>query len=234
MADNSKLSTLGPEQNFTRSTTAQTAQSPFLDLTAVNDGLQQISANPFWGDSPGSWDTVIIKGLRFPGIARVSGKVAIRKDRRKVPGAHGAKQTFLGYEPAEVSIELRMWTADHWENFQRLAQDVRPKPNQKAPQAFDISHPALAVYGIKAVEFLDAGFPEPAEACDIFKVTLKAIEFMDPATAAKAKVNTNTSSQSIASIPTALGERVDADPSQVARRKPSETNAGPNFTPARP
>lgn len=200
----------------------------FLDLSAGAQARTKLEAMPFWGDSPRSWDVVVINGLRMPGLVKVTGRIAMRKDRKVVPGTNGVRSTHLGYEPAEITFKLRMWTPDHWEAFETwLAPAVRPRPNTGAPKAYDIAHPALAVYGIKSVEFIDASLPyQSADAPDVYEVDIKALEWNSELEAKAGTVNTNKKSQDLGALGSEFKDKADAEQSRK-KKKPSASNAGP-------
>jgi len=237
--DNRQMAMLNAGEDVRRlESSASQQESPFLDLTRIRPSVDTATANTFIGDSPDSWNTIYI-GLigALPGIAKVSGRIAIRKDRQRAAGKSGHKSVHLGYEPATIDITLRLWTETHWRTFLRLAEFIRPrkpKPGDKPPGPFQLSHPALAAYKISAVEFIEAGFPEPSsESPDILEVKLKAIEYFPPENA-PAKAPTKA-------VPVAEpGNAVDkkTNPTQANFQAttaaanqpapPSQTSSGPN------
>lgn len=209
--------------NFQQRAPNPDARDPYFDLTkSPGTQTQDLDDAPFWGDSPKTWDTVTLGDITLPGVAKVTGKIAMRKDRKRVGGKNGATITHLAYDPSPVSITLQLWTKDHWLSFKVLAGLIRPR--RTAPVAFDIQHPATAVYGIASVEIIDAGFPQQQGDSDIYAVEIKALEYFPPG-APKAAVKTNDSSQG--------GNLLD-DKEEAARggafsqRRPSDTKPDPH------
>ncbi len=115
-----------------------------------------------------AWDTATIRSIQIPG------KVAITQIRR---GRHiwtiqspGAPPTPIkaGYEPLEFTMSVDIWTPMQWRLVQPISWDLQPiwkklpsaaerKRMQKQgtsaenpENAFDVEHPCLAFYNVKA------------------------------------------------------------------------------------
>ncbi len=218
-----------------RSTGINPDAEPFEDLTRSGTRRGPMDANPFVGDSPELWQEVVIGTLggelsTLPGLAKVSGRIAMRKDRQKATGKNGEKNVHLGYEPATVDITLLLWTSQHWETFRKLALKIRPR-RPGLPPAFSVSHPALGVYGIGAVEFIEAGFPEPlGDNPDILQVKLRAREYLPPDTDAPVQSNkkaTPTTEPGNAWVKKTNAVQASVPP-PLASFPPSQTSSGPN------
>lgn len=104
----------------------------FLDLTKIKarSASGQVIASstggvPFWGDDPTSWDTVILAGMKLPGIAKVKGRCRRGHERKRIAGKHGATFTFTGDEPMEFDISLKLWTAEHLRTFTTFARQLK-------------------------------------------------------------------------------------------------------------
>jgi hypothetical protein len=151
---------------------------------------------PFWGDDPGSWDTVSFTlpnsatVHQMPGLARVSGHVALHRDKVSSPGKIGVRSTLLGYRPAEVDLLVRLWTAEHLRAFEKIAKYIRPLPGV-AHQPIQVGHPALSLYSIGAVIVIEATLPEiVSEGDEIYEVKIRCEEFIEPAQRARGIVST--------------------------------------------
>lgn len=177
---------------------------------------------PFWGDYPGLWDQVQLAGIILPGLARLSGDLEHRVDRRRIPGQDGERITHLGCKPAEIEITLRMWTEEHLNAFSSLAPVLRPQPKAAAPDPVDIVHPATHLYGIKAIQVLRISLPVPVGDGDVYEVKIRGVEFVPLRKGAKSKVKTPTSSTDIATIPNEA-----ARTARESQAKPSQTSSGP-------
>lgn len=194
-----------------------------LDLTVAEDiRHDKLSEGvAFWGDDPDVWESITIANTRFPGNCRLKGKIADKKDRKSKPGGTTIS-THYGYAPAEVEITLRLWTADHWSLFQNVIVPlVRPKPNAGPPAAYEVSHPALEVYGITKLEFIEADLPCQSGEVDIYEVNIKAREWLPPVS----KVTTNTAAVAIRGndLTTETNKRTGT----TTVLPPSKANAGP-------
>ena len=156
----------------------------FADLTGSTAlGLDLTSKGvPFWGDDPGTWDSVEIAGVELPGLAEVDGDVEMRVDLKETPGAKGAKHTLLGWKPSQVTITLRIWTAEQLALWVSIAKQLRPlvaKGGTNQPKPVDIYHPNLEIFGIYQVTITKIGFlrPEGSAAQGVRTVTMQGLEF---------------------------------------------------------
>lgn len=210
--------------------------SPFLDYTRTNtEGVARVptapaAGVPFWGDSPESWDTVTIAGRSLPGICTVTGKAGRRVDRRQTPGKHGTTVTYLGDAPAEFTITLKLWTAEHLAEYQALLEFLRsvdgpmraaagalPLKNLgKLPRSpVDIIHPTLSLLRIRAAHVIEYDFPRAAG--DVYEASIKCIEH-------------GTSNSGVGTPKGAVDSSIlSRGPGAIGRRllKPSQTNGGP-------
>lgn len=216
-----------------------TQSSAVIDLTKVRvrDGstvrLAASSSTPFWANAPGVWDNVTLGRFVLPGVCAVKGKIARRKDRKKITGIAGNVLTDVGAAAAEINVQLRMWTPQHWDDFKELALMIRPGPNSPPPKAFDIAHPAVSVFGIKSVELLSATLPYRLSdnTPDIYACDLVLVEANVDGAKATAKVNTNTASQTLGNV---LKDKTNQSvvPASFAPRKPSDrTQPNASFNP---
>lgn len=82
---------------------------------------------PFWDDAPGAWDTLSLGGVTVPGLASVSGQVARKMDTRSRAGADGATVRDRGYEPAQLEIHVKVWTAEQLAQLEDLIASIHPR-----------------------------------------------------------------------------------------------------------
>lgn len=84
--------------------------------------LQWSSGTPFWGSDPAAYEHVrFAKNIILPGICKISGRgFEQRLQRDKPAGTHGHSVKQLGIHPCKVQIEVRMWTPEHLQDFERL------------------------------------------------------------------------------------------------------------------
>lgn len=144
----------------------------------VTAGVLESSSVPFWGDSPESWNTVIIGGIRIPGIASISGKAfEVRADKKSIPGEHGEKMTTLGREPCDPEITLKLWTPQQLKDFLTIVKLFLPKSHRQLPPPVDVIHPALAIFKVRSLRIMSCTFPEEKEK-DVFELKLKCREFV--------------------------------------------------------
>lgn len=189
-------SIFGPSQ-FENEAIISNQKDPHLDLTrTVVDGRFRLTSSistvageiPFWGDAPLAWDTVVIGRTLLPGIARITGAVKRRVDRKKAVGKHGHTVTYLGDDAAEFSIALMLWTSDHLQKFHDLVTFLKSLKPEKAAginadqkisaRVANVYHPALSIYGITLAHVLEYGMPEPDGDDGKYRVVLKCLEYI--------------------------------------------------------
>lgn len=132
----------------------------FLDLTKIKarSASGQVIATstggvPFWGDDPTSWDTVILAGVKLPGISKVRGRCRRGHERKRIAGKHGATFTFTGDEPMEFDISLKLWTAEHLQTFATVARQLKSlKPMVTTETNVATNEPTSSSAGSKGEE----------------------------------------------------------------------------------
>jgi hypothetical protein len=134
-------------------------------------------SDPF--NSPLLWDRLELHGssgkVTVPGVASVDVTVAINEDTVDVPGQDGATTTVLGYKPAEITVNLQLWTPEQFKRFKNVITVYRPKRGQ-APKAVDVVHPKLALYGIRQAYIFSINDP-PYDPVNGYRVTLQMREW---------------------------------------------------------
>lgn len=135
-------------------------------------------AIPSWIDSPFTWDTIIVGGQEFPGLATVDAGREYTCDKKQSAGADSVTLTGLGHMPAEVKITLRIWNTGQWNELQTRIAQLLPKPHKSKPQAVDVSHPALALYGIRSLYFTKIHGPRHTSVKHVMEVDLIGTEYL--------------------------------------------------------
>ncbi len=140
---------------------------------ADNGGSASIVPSDFWGApvikrqdgskycpgfvgetfSKNMWDLVLFGGiLKTPGIAEVKVAKSQDADVKEAKGKDGAKITAYGIRPAQITINIKIWTPDQLDELRGLWQQIMPRANQskdQRPSVLDIYHPNLKVMEIK-------------------------------------------------------------------------------------
>lgn len=106
------------------------------------------------------WSVAYLAGNRLPGRATVEGSTQRKIDVKNGPGLDGATMTHQGYEPAEVTITLLMWTEQQWADFERIIPQLQPKPGKPPAFPMGLEHPAAAVMGITRVYVEKVSLPK--------------------------------------------------------------------------
>lgn len=140
---------------------------------------------PYWRVAPRAWDTLVLGGRRWPGIATVTVKGGQDIDVKKGKGVHGAQLTYNGYAPKEISITLRIWTPDHWDALQIAMADIEPSATKKKLLPLDITHPVTKLRKVKAIAIKDIDGPNEGSPRGCYELKITAIEFFPPKAATK-------------------------------------------------
>jgi len=99
------------------------------------------------------WDKCQLGTFILPGVAHVSiPKPADRKVDVKSPdGKSKATLTIKGWEPAEVEIQLLLWTPAQWSEWRKIRPLLRDPTDRKESDPFEIHHPVTYDSGIDSV-----------------------------------------------------------------------------------
>jgi hypothetical protein len=82
------------------------------------------------------------------GVVQVAVRRALKEESAEIP-KKGVEYTYLGYDYAEVTVEIRVWRESEFQKLQRLIQLFRPKgKDQRAPEVYQPVHPILRRHGI--------------------------------------------------------------------------------------
>lgn len=163
-------------------------------------------AIPSWLDAPFTWDTLIVAGKEIPGLARVRAAREYKVDKKNGAGADGATLTGLGHLPVEATITLKLWQPAQAQELQQLLPLILPKPKKGRPVPVDVSHPALAFLGVRALYFTRVGAPEPTSEKGVYEVELKGTEFLPVQNGQNVTFTAKASqSTSLTTVPVAQG-----------------------------
>lgn len=187
--------------------------------TASSGTIARLSkAVAFWGNgshigklfSGDPWDTVVIGGMKLPGLCEVRGLAQLELDKKKPKGSNGVTLTVTGYEPGPFEITCTVWTSEQWDwlqdwinKFWALPRKSRPttvekkvrtgsnpdgspkiskvsSKNKASQVALQIEHPALAVLGISSCVVQAVSIPEPGSFEGSKVVKIKVVEHVLP------------------------------------------------------
>lgn len=98
-----------------------------------------------------AWDACFLASQRVPGLVKVTCATQRKVDSANGPGLDSATLRFQGLDPAEVGIEIVVWTAEHLSDLDLLLSLVAPKKSKKPPQPFVLAHPVTDAAGVTAV-----------------------------------------------------------------------------------
>jgi hypothetical protein len=107
-------------------------------------------------------------------------------DKKKQSGSDGARLTLHGVEPAEVDIEVLIWTPEQWRQMKTLWSVINPGATKGTPPAYDAYHPALAMQDVKALVFVSGTGPDIDDK-RVGHFKMKAWEYLPPSKKAAVK-----------------------------------------------
>lgn len=138
-------------------------------------------APPFWDDAPDDWDRCFISvdgnGWNdLPGIADVKVDKSQKIDVKSSPGTSGATLTMKGYDPAKVSITLKMHFVDEWAAWAVIRKSIEPRPGKKLSDKLGIRHPETMARDVASVviEKIATSYDKPSRT---YTVDISAIEW---------------------------------------------------------
>lgn len=190
---------------------------PFWDPSGAAEDLQGLLADP--------WDVVNIAGERFRGVAEVSATLKLRTEKKKSPGRGGSTTTIHGWDSADVTIELTLWTEQHLQSWEKIKGVIHPSASKGAPKPVDVYHPCLEDLEISKVIILEISALKKDTTHGVKKVTLKCGQF-DGSFRIAGQSSVSTPKSSIGSIesrgPGAVQRAIDE------AKRPSVTQAVPS------
>lgn len=127
-----------------------------------------------------AWDQITLGGIRFSGLASVSGDAfKKRTDRRHAAGSDGARIVDRGFDLVDLTVTLVAWTAAQGEELLSVYRLVAPRSGATTQRrALDVEYPSLAFAGITQVYVTSATLPAPDGGK--LTVTLKCTEYHEP------------------------------------------------------
>lgn len=159
-------------------------------MTIIGTGLS------WWGDAVNDWDTLVLGGETWPGIATVTGSGVARKlDVKRKKGADVGTLKDEGYINGKLSIELRIWTQDQWRELQRLLPIIHPRRKGGDRKPLQIIHPVANLLGIENVYTEKLPIPSLDKGKGIMVFSFDVIEWTDVAKEVKNASGTGQASR---------------------------------------
>jgi hypothetical protein len=187
---------------------------------------------PHWDEAPDVWDTLVLGGDTWPGIARVTVERGRKIDKKSAKGKNKATTTDQGVDPADVTITVRVMSA---EDFAALADNVatvEPKAGTSPMVPYDIVHPVAAFRKVTAIVIEKISGPtHPEPSSGQAEVTLKCLEYNAPPVptgggpgGGNPAVYTNPDSKDVTSTPDgAIGPGAAGDAAAALNKGPAKT-----------
>ena len=142
--------------------------------------MTQILPGP-WSQYSDVWDTLILAGKEWPGIAKVTVTRANKWDEKSAKGSNNASRTYTGVEPAKVKIELRIWTAEG--QYDVIVTEclplIEPQDEKKRKDPVNISHAVTHARYVNDVTIDSVSGPDD-NGDQTWTFTIEATEYRAP------------------------------------------------------
>lgn len=149
--------------------------------------MTQILPGP-WSQYSDVWDTLILAGKEWPGIAKVTVTRANKWDEKSAKGSNNASRTYTGVEPAKVKIELRIWTAEG--QYDVIVTEclplIEPQDEKKRKDPVNISHAVTHARYVNDVTIDSISGPDD-NGDQTWTFTIEATEYKAPTVVAGPK-----------------------------------------------
>ncbi len=132
-------------------------------------------AAPYWQDDTVAWNHIMIGGVVFPGLAKVTATTGRKIDVKPVRGRDGARIKDSGYENAQISVEIRVNTKADFDALQPRIDAIHPRQTGTARNPVDVSHPSLSMVGISSAYVVKIHAPEIAN--DTLTIKIEMLEW---------------------------------------------------------
>lgn len=142
-------------------------------------GPVQGTATPYYGTTVGDWDTIVIGGLTFAQTKiTIDGTPGYKFDVKPAPGLDGARETPIGYEPANLVITIDLWNLDLMVAWSALIGTYKPKPSKTKPVPVTIDHPWLRMYGLARFYVVKTPIPK-SSGPQAYEGAVHVLEYFD-------------------------------------------------------
>lgn len=109
---------------------------------------------------------------------KVTGESTRKIDVVSAPGVDGGATVDKGYQPAKLTMVVRMWTDQHRLSWDALVPHLAPKPGKGKPKPLDFVHVGWNKRGVRSV-LVESMSGEDIKGDEV-TVTVKLIQFFKP------------------------------------------------------
>lgn len=141
---------------------------PFWD--ANTDGY------PTWLYAANPWDRLSLSGTQIPGVVDCSAVAKLGYNKSKASGKHGARLTFVGYDPGEAEVKVYISNPAQWNEWQQV-EGFFFAGDRKDPVAVDASAPVFAALKIKSIAVVSIAAPAPGRVPGEKVIVMKVHEY---------------------------------------------------------
>ena len=122
-----------------------------------------------------AWEKVSLGGFELPGLVDVGGSKSRKVDIKEVKGSDGATITDNGYEPAKVTIDLRIRTPEELATWELVFRVIDPRRKGATSEPWSIAHPAVNMIGITSIFVQTIDVPKLSNG--VLSIKLQCVEW---------------------------------------------------------
>lgn len=143
-------------------------------MSSIHEGITLIGSSGRYVIAPRKPCTML-------GVVAVTVKPGgLKEDSAPIKGGDGAERTFLGYDDAQVTVELTLWLPEELSKLKSFAKLYRNRRGRPA-EPLDVIHPATERWGIRSVYIYELE-ERPYNPKDGYQLTLQLREFQPTTT----------------------------------------------------
>lgn len=152
---------------------------------------------PFWGGDTieeSAWNFCWLGEDLLPGIVEVTCPKTRSVDVKKQKGTDGAELEDTGYEPAKVTIKLKITDAEQWEAWLAVLPKIDPQKPGGLRQPLAILHPEPNSMGVTTV-YVTTISGDPPTARSGKTITIECLQWFPAPKATKTSKTPKTKGQ---------------------------------------
>lgn len=150
-------------------------------MSNTQDFGQIVGTVPYWDARDGTgdlWDLLMLGDSVMPGITRIKSQGRGKDvDAKKSKGSDGAELSDDGIKPTRVTITTKIWTAEQFNELQRILPSITPSKLGAERAAVPALHPQLQLLGITHLYIVRQGTLEIDE-MGLGTIEFEAIEWV--------------------------------------------------------
>ena len=178
------------------------------------------------------WDRCVLGGFDLPGTVNVTATPGRVLQRQPKAGKNNEKLHVVRYDPANVDIEIRIWTEDQYNELVRIMKILFPKNTGEDDTAHPIDARALDMFTIKSVRITKCSALSPGPIPKTMRI--QAVEFVASTQTTKSaaksvKLKDRPVARKVNQVQQ-LGKKTSEEQKKTKPSKKKSNTNNPNFT----